>query len=421
LSQVLSFDESVLAFTEGIEQCDVVTRAVLGGFWAASRRVALVFTGHRMIEIGLNVTGRQAVGRIRSFPWDRVPSLELHGRWLELRSWADTGFRWYLRDELDPSIQQQLRAQADLSVSTYQPSQIRSVPLIHCSHCGVVRTNPDGACTRCQSRVRSPSLAGWLALAFPGAGHFYASRRRVATMRFGIELLIFGSLASAVLVADTVRGAVSAIAIGAFVLILLKFHGGAVARNLSRQGEAITAEAHRRWRRFVPLGLLLSLTALIAPLPFAGMADADISWDLDFLQSSPSWTRIRAGVGSAEDPAGRIPRSRWLHPDGWELRIDASPLRPFESTDTVLDRVAGEIGGVSEVSRIGQHDAMWGQETQISGAGKISVVRLAVIDHEGRDVHVLSMEVASENVEIARRRMEQLVRRAIWVAPSAAR
>jgi len=421
LSQVLSFDESVLAFTEGIEQCDVITRAVLGGFWAASRRVALVFTAHRMIEIGLNTTGRRAVGRIRSFPWDRVPSFELHGRWLELRSWADAGFRWYLRDELDPSIQQLLRAQADLSVSTFQPSQIRSVPLTHCSHCGLAHTNPDGRCSRCKAEIRSPRLAKWLAVAFPGAGHLYASWRLAAAMRFGIELLIFGSLVTAVLVADTARGAVTAIAIGAFVLILLKSHGAAVASILARQGEAITAEAQRRWRRVFPLGLLLSLIVLVAPLPFSGMADADISWDLDFLQSNPSWTRIQAAAGGAEDSTGRIPRSRWLHPDGWELRIDASPLRPFESIDDAWIRLDGEIGGVSEVSRIGHHEAMWGHETHASRSGEMSVVRLAVIDHEGRDVHVLSMDAVSEKVEIARMRMEQLLRRAIWVAPSAAR
>jgi len=416
LSQVLSFDETVLHFTEGIAHCDMLSRAVLGAFWASSRRVALVFTAHRMIEIGLSPTGRRAAGRIRSFPWDRVPGLELRGRWLELRSWADASFRWYLRDELDPSIQQLLRAQADLSVSTYQPSQIRSVPMHHCSRCGVAAHTPGGACSRCQAEVRSPRFASWLAIAFPGAGHLYASRPLAAAVRFLCELLIYGLLAAAVLVADTTRGAVTVIAIGSFVIFLLKLHGGAAARILSQQADAITAESRRRWRLVIPVGLVLSAAALIAPIPFSGSADGDISWDLDFVHTDPAMIRLQSSSPPGAD-AGWSARSRWLHPDGWQLRVDASPLRPFEPIGSAWQRISEEIGGSPETVRIGAHEVMWGSDDTAASGREITTIRLAVLDREGRDVHLLSADVDSSRAAFAHSRLEHVLRTGIWVNP----
>jgi hypothetical protein len=418
LSQVLSFDETVLACTDGIVHGDLMTRAILGAYWAPSRRVALAFTAHRMIEFGLSVTGRRAVGRIRSFPWDRVPGLELKDRWLELRTWADATFRWYLRDELDPSIQQLLRAQADLAVSTYQPSQIRSVPLLHCSSCGVVRTNPEGGCPRCNEEVRSPRLAKWLAVALPGAGSLYASRRRAAGVRFASELLIYGATVWSLLVADSLRSAVPVAAVGLLVLLLMKFHGGAEAQILAKQAEAVTPSAHRRWRWIVPIGLLLSLVVAIVPLRYIGMADGDVSWDLDVLQSRPTWTGFRAGGDTLIGPEDRDLRSRWFHPDGWELQIHAAPLKPFETIEAARARIANEIDGDGQLTRIGPHDALWGRETSAAAGRETTEVRLAVIDTVGRDVHILSMRVDPDQAAVAGGRLEKLLRRAIWIPAS---
>jgi hypothetical protein len=233
-----------------------------------------------------------------------------------------------------------------------------------------------------------------------------------------IELVIYGLLVGSILVADTTRDAITAVAVGTIAVLLLKVHGGAAARILAQQAEAITAEVNRRWRLLMPAGLVLSAAALLAPMPFAGSADGDISWDLDFLQTKAPMVRIHNPVES-ESADGWSARSRWMNPDGWHLHVDASPLRPFEPIESAWRRISTEIGGASEVVRIGTFQAMWGSGDASASGDGMTQVRLAVIDQQGRDVHVLSADVDPGRRDFVRSRLEHILRTAIWVKPRA--
>ena len=134
LFHVLEYNESVLAFTEAVELADLRSRAVFGGWWPSVHRVALVFTGRRLVEISLTAGGRRISGRVRSFPWDRVAGFSLEAPWLEIKTWAEASFRWYFRDTIDGPTQETLRTHVDLAVSTYQPAEMRAVPILSLIH-----------------------------------------------------------------------------------------------------------------------------------------------------------------------------------------------------------------------------------------------------------------------------------------------
>jgi hypothetical protein len=415
LSRVLGRNEEVLAFTEGIVHGGLFQRAVQGLGWAVSRRVALMFTDRRLVEIGLNSSGRRALGGIRSFPWDMVPEFELDGPMFELRTWADASFRWFLRDEIDPDTVEKLHNQADLSVSTYQPTEVRSAPRHYCTHCSASGVDSDGACGRCGHQSRTARLACALAAAFPGAGHLYAGRPIAASLRCVFELLVFGALAMVLLSASNFRGAVTTLAVGAVVIGLLKIHGCEVARLLAGRADMVSSAAQKRWRWLVPLGLLPSLVILLLPLTMIGAADDDISWDLDFLQAQPEWTgqRIDAGVD------GSSLRSRWDHHDGVVAWIYAEPFRRFESGETARTRVQQELGSDHSVVQLGSHQVIKSVSSASAGEDNDAVkISLVVIDTEGRDLHTVSADVAADSADIALEWLESLVARGVWVAPT---
>jgi hypothetical protein len=416
LSRVLGRKEEVLAFTEGIVHGGLLQRAVQGLGWAASRRVALMFTERRLVEIGLDSTGRRALGGIRSFPWDMAPELELSGHLFELRTWAESSFKWFLRDEIDQDIVDKLHNEADLSVSTYQPTEVRSVPRHYCTHCCASGVDTDGECGRCGYRARTASLACALAIAIPGAGYLYAKRPFGAAFRFIFELVVFGLLAAAVVTATTFRDAVIAVAIGAVVIGMLKIHSCAIARLLTRRADMVSSSAQQRWRWLVPVGLLPSLAVLLLPLALIGAADNDISWDLDFLQAQPDWSgqRVDAGVD------GRTVRSRWVDRDGLIAWVFAEPFRAFESPAAARSRVLDGLEGDHSITQMGPHEVIastpYGSATEIDEPVDLA---FNIIDEQGRDLHTLSAEVAAVEAAIAREKLESLIRSGIWVQADA--
>ena len=113
LPTVLEHEEKVLWFTEAIEDSDFFTRATLGFGWPLWRRVALLFTDRRLVEVGLSSFARRARGRVRSFPWDRIPGFDSKARKLEVATWRETSHRWRLRERLGAGLEAALRQQVE--------------------------------------------------------------------------------------------------------------------------------------------------------------------------------------------------------------------------------------------------------------------------------------------------------------------
>jgi hypothetical protein len=414
LPTVLEHDEKVLGFTEAIEDSELLTKATLGFGWPLWRRVALLFTDRRLLEVGLACCGRRASGRVRSFPWDRIPGFDSDSRVLEVATWQETDYRWRLREPLAAALKRALRHQVDLAVSTYQPSQGLSVPIRQCGRCGSTVRAPRDSCGRCGTRVRSSRLAGILAMVFPGAGHLYAGHWVAAALRLGVEMAVFGWLASRILAAGTLAEIVTPIAAGLVAIGIVKLQGVAVARRLSARAELVTPHAERRWRWFAAIAGPLSVAALLVPLLLAGQTDTDINLDLDFIVSEREWTGYRASPTSGRASVDDAIRSQWLHREGLKAEVRAWPMRPFESSTVAQERYVADTHGAVETLVLGPHHVVASRADD----GNHTTLRYAVVDSAGRDLHVVSADVLPEHVDHASSELESLISRGIWIPPA---
>jgi hypothetical protein len=415
LPTVLEHEEKVLWFTEAIEDSDFLTRAALGFGWPLWRRVALLFTDRRLVEVGLSSFARRARGRVRSFPWDRIPGFDAKARKLEVATWRETSHRWRLRERLDAGLEAALRQQVDLAVSTYQPSQGLSVPIRLCDDCGAPVRTPRASCGRCGRRVRSSRLAGVLAMAFPGAGHGYTGHWAAATLRLGAELAGFGWLVSRILAARSPAEVVTPVVAGVVLICIIKMQGTAVARRLAARAELVKPPAERRWRWFAGLTAALSVAALLLPLGLAGQIDSDISWDLDFIVNDGEWSGHRAAPPADRAPPDGALRSQWVQRAGLRADVRAWPMRPFESVAAAWERCVADAGGDADTLVLGPHRVL---ASRIDDEKGHTTLRYAIIDGEGRDIHVVSTDVPAEHIDRSARELEGLISHGIWVPAS---
>ena len=410
-NRILEPNEELLALSEAVADIRPLERAVLGGLWPQSRRVALLLTPRRLIEIGVSCTGRRALGRIRSFPWDGVPSLKIADGWLEVRTWAQDVHRWYLRDVPDPAVGARLLKRVDLAVSTYVPSISRTAPLLHCSSCGTGRAPEAGGCRHCGDTVRSPRLAAKLALVIPGAGHLYAQRPVAAVVRCAAELALFALLAAGVLGTTDRWRILATVALGVAVLGVMKLHAAWSARLLATRAGAITQSANGRWRLLVPAGALLSLAVLVAPLLLAGVLDGDVDWRLQFADSRREWAVSSPPFAAS---LGDIPNLRevWSRRDGQWVLVQSWPFRRFESARRATARLAREWGAHGSPTVLGPHRVLEAAgEARAPDGGRLTTAVLLVIDAEARDVHALT---TAADIPGTTDRLRQLVARSYW-------
>jgi hypothetical protein len=407
---ILDASEELLALSEAVAETRTLERAVLGGLWPQSRRVALLFTPRRLIEIGLSSSGRRAIGRIRAFPWDGIPSFRIADGWLELRTWAEDVQRWYLRETPDPAIERRLLKRVNLAVSTYVPSLSRTAPILHCGSCGAGRAVDAGTCRRCGATVRSPRRASLLAAAFPGAGHLYAQRRVAAAVRCAAELAVLALLASGILATTEGWRIAAILAVGASVIGVMKLHAAWSARLLAERAGAISAQANARWRWPVWAGAVLSLAALTAPVLLAGALDRTIDWRLRFSDTAHEW-RIAEPPFAAE--LGSIPNldELWSHRDGQWVLVQSWPFRAFESARHATSRVSREWRA-REAAALGAHRVLESAgEARGPDGGRLATTVLLVVDAEARELHALTTAAEPPG---AVDRLRQLVARSYW-------
>lgn len=417
-NRLLAGNEQVLGFTEAVEESSLAQRVVLGPAWPGSRRVVLLFTTRRLIEIGISATGRRSLGRIRSYPWDGIPAFKIEDRWLEVRTWEDDVDRWFLRELPDPSVEGRLLRRVNLAVSTFVPSQTRTAPLLHCSHCGAERPASEDSCRRCDATLRTARRAGQLALTIPGAGHLYAQRPVAAALRALVELVVFGLLAALVVGTSDVRWIVASVASGLALLGVLKIHSAWSARLLAARSGAISDAAEGRWRRLVPVGLVVSMAVLLAPLVLAGRLDSSVTWDLAFAVSDGTWMEVEAPASGTDRPNPEL-RALWDHRSGQRVEVSAWPFEPWERAEQTRSRLAVERQITEPARELNGIEVVQATEPVVGGQGSGMVrVSLLAVDASARDVHELSSVVDAADAGAAAARLRDLFERAYWVPPS---
>jgi len=413
-NRILEPHEDVLALSEAVIETGPVARTVLGAFWPSARRVALLFTPRRLIEISVGSGGTRGGGRIRSFPWDGIPSFRLVDDWLEVRTWNEDVLRWYLRDVPDPTVEGLLLKRVNLAVSTYVPSLSRTAPVLHCSSCGAPRPSVPAACRRCGADLRTPERAAQLAIAAPGAGHAYAQRPRAAAARGLVEIAIFASLATGMLTTADRWRVLAIAALGIAVFGVMKFHAAWSSRLLTEGAGAIEPKTNRWWRRAVPVGGLVSVAVLLLPLLRVGALDTHVDWRLEFADSDQSWTVTRPPFAPELAHIAGL-HEVWTHRGGQWVLVQSWPFEPFESSARATARVARDWGIDEPPFQLGSHRVLQAAgEARAPDGSRLDTFVLILVDGGGRDIHALTTEVGPAGGEAAADRLRRLVATSYW-------
>lgn len=414
-NRILDPHEEVLALSEAVVETGPMARTVLGALWPSAERVALLFTPRRLIEINVGSRWLQAGGRVRTFPWDGVPSFRIVDGWLEVRTWSEDVLRWFLRDVPDPTVEGLLLKRVNLAVSTYVPSLSRTAPVLHCSECGTPRPPSAGRCRRCGADVRTPERATQLAIALPGAGHAYVQRPVAATARALVEVAVFAALALGMLMTTSIWRVLGIAAIGIAVFGVMKLHAAWSARLLAETAGAVGTRAARWWRWLVPVGLAVSVAALLSPLLLVGELDTDVDWRLAFVDSDGAWTVT--GPPFAMEVLG-IPglQEIWSHRDGQWVLVQSWPFSPFESAARATQRAARDWGVVGPPTPLGSHRVLQATgEARAPDGSRLDTFVLILVDEAGRDIHTLTTEVGPAGSERAADRLRRLVAKSFWI------
>lgn len=416
-NRILEPHEDLLALTEAVEDAGTWPRNILGMAWPRAYTVALLFTPRRLIEIGVGSAPGEPNGRVRSFPWDGVPSLAIEDGWLTIRTWDEHLHRWYLRDAPDPRIEGMLLKRVNLAVSTYVPSLSRTAPVVHCSRCAAAPLPPSGSCRRCAAVVRSPARAAALAVAASGAGHLYAQRPMAAAVRLVAEVAVFALMCAVVLGTTDPWRVLAGGALGLVLLALARTHAALSARTLAERAGTVAAAADRRWRLVVPIGAVASVAIATAPFLLTGSLDRNVDWGLAFSDSEDAWSVTRPPFGP--ELAG-IPglQEMWTRRDGQWILVQAWPFRSFETAARATARLGREWGASGGVQRLGSHEVLQarGEARGLDGA-RLETLVVLIIDAPARDVHALTTPVDADGV--AADRLRQLVARSYWVTRDA--
>ena len=411
VERILAPNEEIVALTEAVEDGTRTARVVLGAAWAPCHRVALIFTGRRLIEIALSSCGRRAKGRIRSFPWDGIPSFQIVDDWLEVKTWDDQVHTWYLREVPDPDVEGRLNRRVNLAVSTFVPSHSRTAPLRHCTTCGAERPSTEESCRVCGATLRTARRASQLALVSPGGGHLYAGRPLGGAVRLLLEVAIFAGLGFQVLGTTDPWRVAAVVASGVGLLGLVKLHSAWSAGLLATRAGAIGDKAKRIWRWVVPIGLVVSTVVLLSPLVMVGAIEKSVDWDLSFIDSVHGWQPVNQEPFDGLD--GEMPiRAVWSDTSGRRVEVRSWPFPAFQSATRVQQDIIRELDGEVAGEVIGELPLISAERRTTDGE---VVVIDVVVDSTGRDVHALSIVTKSGHEEEARNLLQWLLDRAVVV------
>ena len=418
--RLLEPGERVLYVAGGVQAPPTLDALGLGALANAYHFVGLVFTDRRLLEFLLDYKGKRLSTRTRSFPWSEVGRLKMGWLRLTLKPKAGKAHRWNISQGGDRKVLKRLVPKlAERALGVASPAAA-ALPTWHCPACARAVERKAPRCDACGTAFRSARTATWLALAFPGAGLFYAGHRWLGVFDLVGELIFYGVVAVNVAVATTRDDLVAAAGLAAFLLVGTKLESVHLARVLVARTKPTTPEAERGWRRLGLAGAAASVAAvLLLPAVHGGAANA-IDHDLAFEATgwAGSFDREKWKYYGEDADA----RSEWAHDDGSVLAVMAFPLEPFGSFDAFRRDFEREIrsGGEGSVSptAAGGFEGFRARQRRTAGDGT-DLVALAygLYDREGRDVHLVVWVVPAANAEPSARRLDALVAGASWVAP----
>jgi hypothetical protein len=405
---ILEPDEHILYVAYATEIPGLLTALAMGHMAIAYHQVALVFTEKRLIEVLLTWRARSASTRLRSFPWTSVSSLTLRlGKLKMSPAGGRRKFAWRVPVRGDRKILAPLIERLRPRLLTEGAGRASSLPIGHCPQCGGVLPENPHACVACRTTFKSKTVASLLALAFPGAGLFYAGHPWLALSDFLGEAILYAVFLMLLLQADA-PGMAAAIGLGTLFFAMTKFHSVRLSRILVARTRPETEAQRRGFTRFAIVGGLASLALIAGPLPLAGAARPLLDRDLDVAAEGTTWhgSRVASEWGVfAADPTAR---SQWRNARGLTITLFAYPQSALDSPDEFRTqfRATLERQGATIIKDDTDLPAPFkgfrfvGITTRKDGT-RVALLHYFVVDAEHHDLHqVLAASLEEEEVPV---------------------
>ncbi|MCZ6696093.1 MAG: hypothetical protein O7A63_06070 [Acidobacteria bacterium] len=423
LRQVLKADERVLFATLGAQVPHLLQAMTLGYFARAYHRVMLIFTDTRIIEVLLDFHGKNPDSRLRSYPL--TDSRDLNLRFSRLRLTPATGRKqvWTISMRGGRKLLKQLLPRLSERLLREGNAAAQPLPIWHCPECGSSSGERPKSCASCGTLFRSPRMAAWLSLAFPGAGLLYSGNPFLAAGDFLGEIIMFSIIFAGLLTAQDAPTVIAMAGMGLFFLAITKaesIHLGHIFTTRTRPESPVRRE---RFRKFGMAGGVLSVLAISAAFLMAGMLKEGIDRDLQVSVEDGVWSGSRSLSDWAffgDDPAAR---SQWTHETGLVVTVFAYPLggpaerQEFRETFTTNMEDAGPIVFLDE-NLPGRLQGFRHIQNVMSPAGESLVsFNYFVFDPEGQDVHQIFTAVSVAEAAAVGEMLDDLVGRTRWVDP----
>jgi hypothetical protein len=399
--------EQLHDFAEGIEWPTLDGRAMLGSAWPWLRRVVLVFTDRRLIELSVRPLGRSLEGRIRTFAWSKVMTLSCDRHYLTLSSRDRGAVRWELRTALSGSALKELKGAA-APLGELFGSRL-------CDRCGSAAFSRRRICSRCTARVTDPrevAAQGWT---IPGAGLVISRHPLLGFGRLFFEIAALAGVVWALLAADGPSQTAAAIVVALWLLPLIRLEGVRMAGRVAARSGVGERWSGASWGRLRIPALVLTVTLLAVPLFFVGSIERHISADLEMIVPEQIWHPVLPPA----DDAGPEVRSAWSHRDGWTVTVTARSLEPFASFEDIRMDLGQKLGVGVEPADVANFEGLLAvnQTNDPDPANRLVVLELHVFDRPGRDLHTLTTAAPAQAVSHRATEMRDLLRHAIWVPP----
>lgn len=421
IDRLLSPDEHVLYVAHAMQVPTIFQAMSLGYMSYYYHQVLLVITDRRVFEILLNMRATAPETRIRSYPWKHVRDLRV--RWGRMVISPAHGKKqaWKLKLKGDRQMVKLLLPRLNEQLLKEGSPTAVALPSWHCPECGAESATRPARCLSCSALFRSPKLAAWLSLAFPGAGLLYAGHPILAGLDFLGELLLFGVFAAALTAASNLAEILAFMAIGGFFLVMTKFESLHIGHILVTRTRPESPERYSSFRRFAIAGGVISALALTGAVLAAGSLQEIVDRDLNLPGSDLAWHGSRDPSEWEFFSDDDSTRSQWTHESGIILTLFAYPIdnvedeAQFRQDFTASMSAAGRVIVVDDQLPANFDGFRHLLETTNDAGEPIVSLNYFVYDSQRRDIHQLFTAVPAHMQDRAVRVLEEFLSRSVWI------
>jgi len=422
LGRLLKPEEHVLYVAHAMEVPPLFHLLALGAMVYPYHQVVLVFTDTRLIEVNLDVRGKTAGTRLRSFPWPSVRDLKFSFSNLRLVPAEGRKQAWKVPVGGDRKLLKLLLARLKPHLLKEGAARSERLPLWHCPQCGATVAARPSTCQACRASFRSSGLAAVLSLAFPGAGLLYAGHPFLGALDFFGEALLYALFL--IMMLEAGPGAFGVVVgFGAFLFVVTKLESVHLSRILTARSKPETEKRRAGFKRFGLVGGLASLLLVAAVLPMAGAARPVLDRDLEAGGEDSPWagSRDASEWGAFSDDASA--RSQWTHPNGLRVTLFAYPEGVLDSMGDFRAKFRENLRqqGVTlvkddEVVPSPLHGFRFVGLSENREGNPVSLIHYFIVDEENNDLHQAVAAVMQEDGDLAEELVGDLLSRGRWIA-----